>query len=101
MERWVYIDIGDVVRADEEGNPLDHEGNLVCELSDIDDHATGELIAAAPELGDALERAFLFICNTNDLGPTNDRTVAGKLIDSLRCALSTYTDFKYREQVSA
>jgi hypothetical protein len=101
VERWAYIDIGDVVRADADGLPIDHEGNLVCELADIDDHATGELIAAAPELGEALERAFLFICNTNELGPTNDRTVAGKLIDELRGTLSTYSDFKYREQVPA
>jgi hypothetical protein len=100
MKRWAYIDIGDVVIADEDGMPIEAEGNLVCELADPDDDRTGEFIAAAPEIGDALERAFLFICNTCDLGPTNDRTVAGKLIDSLRVPLAAYSDFKY-EQVSA
>jgi hypothetical protein len=50
--------------------------------------ATALNAAGHMELRDGLERAFLFICNNMPLGPTNDRTEAGKLIDSLRVPLA-------------
>lgn len=99
--RWAYIDIGDVVLADENGDPTEADDNLVCELADIGDERTGEFIAAAPEIGEALSRAFTFICETCPLGPTNDRTAAGKLIDELRLPLSAYSAFKYGPEKSA
>jgi hypothetical protein len=48
-------------------------------------------LSPTPEIGlvEALERAFIFICENCPLGPTNDRTAAGKLIDSLRVPLAT------------
>lgn len=40
----------------------------------------------------AFERAFIFICENHPLGPTNDRTKAGKLIDELRVPLAALRD---------
>jgi hypothetical protein len=52
------------------------------------EEANARLIAAAPELFDGLERAFVFVCHLMPLGSTDNRTEAGKLIDSLRVPLA-------------
>lgn len=52
------------------------------------------------ELFAAFERTFIFICHNCPLGPTNDRTEAGKLIDSLRVPVAEARDL-LDEQVPA
>jgi hypothetical protein len=88
---WAVNPLNAQVDAFDSGEPVP-----VCQLlwptelrSEDETLANAALIATAPNLFDGLERAFLFICNTMPLGPTNDRTEAGKLIDSLRVPLAT------------
>jgi hypothetical protein len=57
--------------------------------------------SAIEELVEALrgfETAFTFICNHHPLGPTNDRTEAGKLIDTLRVPLARLREIVEPEQ---
>jgi hypothetical protein len=52
-----------------------------------------------PELVDAFRKAFVFICQNHPMGPTNDRTPAGKLIDELRIPLANATpDFSEQDR---
>jgi hypothetical protein len=50
-----------------------------------------------PELVDAFRKAFVFICQNCPMGPTDNRTAAGKLIDELRIPLANATP-DYSEQ---
>jgi hypothetical protein len=52
------------------------------------------------ELFAAFERAFIFICHNCPLGPTNDRTEAGKLIDSLRVPMAAARDLLEEQEAA-
>lgn len=60
-ERWTYLDLGEVVDAD-------NLETIICSLP-IENDAIGELIAAAPQMADAL-RPFLAVMA--DVGETED-----------------------------
>lgn len=60
-ERWTYLDLGEVVDAD-------NVEITICSLP-VENDAIGELIAAAPQMADAL-RPFLAVMA--DIGETED-----------------------------
>jgi hypothetical protein len=75
---WVYLDTGEVFEADADGFAAE---KLVCTLAEASDK-TGELLASAPDLADALSDAI------DVLDGLNDDEINVELMPRLRATLA-------------